>query len=174
MPTWHGSLQRRAWRPYIEASLLLETRLDEDLRAAAGLSLMDYHVLLVLSECPAHRLRMGELAARMVFSPSRLTYQVKVMERRGWVLRQLSPDDKRVHYAVLTATGLETLRHADGHHIATVQRLFTDDLDEQELHVLARVFTRLQCRLHDTRGPAADASAPGDDSGAVERGRSRG
>ena len=160
MGTWQSSLQRRAWRPYIEASLLLETQLDEDLRAAAGLGLMDYHVLLVLSESSAHRLRMGELAARMVFSPSRLTYQVRAMERRGWVLRQPSPDDKRVSYAVLTATGLEALREADAHHIETVQRLFTDDLDEHELHVLANVFTRLQCRLRDSRG-SADASMPG-------------
>lgn len=172
MVPWHSSLQRRAWRPYIEASLLLETRLDEDLRAATGMSLMDYHVLLVLSESPAHRLRMGELAARMVFSPSRLTYQVKVMERRGWVLRQPSSDDKRVNYAVLTATGLETLREADCHHIETVQRLFTDDLDEHELHVLARVFTRLQGRLRDSPWQAGDESAPSDDAQIAEQGRS--
>lgn len=168
MTVWQGSLQRRAWRPYIEASLLLETRLDEDLRAAAGLSLMDYNVLLVLSETPAHRLRMGDLAARMVFSPSRLTYQVKAMERRGWVLRQTSPDDKRVSYAVLTATGLETLHEADEHHIETVRRVFTDDLDEHELHVLADVFTRLESRLraeparvgeeNHTRGEAGSES----------------
>ncbi|MFD0773954.1 MarR family winged helix-turn-helix transcriptional regulator [Streptomonospora algeriensis] len=170
MGTWHSSLQRRAWRPYIEASLLLETRLDEDLRAAAGVSLMDYHVLLVLAESPAHRLRMGELAARMVFSPSRLTYQIKVLERRGWVLRHPSPDDKRVNYAVLTATGLEALHDAGRHHIATVQRLFTDDLDEHELGVLANVFTRLQRRLHGMHQPAAGEPA---DSPAAEQGGSR-
>lgn len=151
--------------------MLLETRLDDDLRAAAGMSLMDYHVLLVLSECPAHRLRMGELAARMIFSPSRLTYQVKVLERRGWVLRHPSPDDKRVHYAVLTATGLEALRAADCHHIATVQRLFTDDLDEHELHVLAQVFTRLRSRLHDAPDQAAEESAPNGDTPTAEQGR---
>ncbi|WP_052809520.1 MarR family winged helix-turn-helix transcriptional regulator [Streptomonospora alba] len=165
MSTWHSSLQRRAWRPYIEASLLLETRLDEDLRTAAGMSLVDYHVLLVLSESPAHRLRMGELAARMVFSPSRLTYQVKVLERRGWVLRHPSPDDRRVSHAVLTATGLEALREADRHHIATVQRLFTDDLDEDELHVLARVFTRVRCRLQDRRAADEPAGPPTGEQG---------
>lgn len=159
MVSWWESLQRRAWRPYIEASLLLETRLDEDMRAAAGLGLMEYHVLMVLAENPAHRLRMGELAQRMVFSPSRLTYQVKGMERRGWVVRQSSPEDKRVTFAVLTARGLEVFREADAHHIETVQRLFTDDLDEDELRVLAQVFTRLRGRLQsdhtDTETPPA-------------------
>lgn len=160
MGSWQSSPQRRAWRPYIEASLLLETRLDEDLRAAAGLSLMEYNVLLVLSEGPEHRLRMGDLAARMVFSPSRLTYQVKVMERRGWVLRQPSREDKRVNYAVLTASGLETLRLAYRHHIETVQRLFTDDLDEHELEVLTNVFSRLRARLHEPSEQPSDGTPP--------------
>jgi DNA-binding MarR family transcriptional regulator len=105
----------------------------------------------------------------MVFSPSRLTYQVKVMERRGWVLRQPSPDDKRVTYAVLTATGLEALRRADCHHIETVQRLFTDALDDHELQVLERVFTRVQCRLRDT--PEIIESVAGEDSQTAAPGR---
>jgi|SRR5699024_5740236 len=158
MNSWEGSLQRRAWRPYIETSVLLQTRLDEDLQAWTGLSLLEYHLLLILSESHDHRLRMGELATRMVFSPSRLTYQVKTMERRGWVLRQPSPTDKRVQYAVLTATGLEKFHTADRHHIETVQRLFTDDLDEYELHVIAHVFTRLRTRLQEQ--PESPDTAP--------------
>ena len=94
-----------------------------------------------------------------------------MLERRGWVLRHPSPDDKRVHYAVLTATGLEALRAADCHHIATVQRLFTDDLDEHELHVLAQVFTRLRSRLHDAPDQAAEESAPNGDTPTAEQGR---
>lgn len=162
MSPWRSSEHRTAWRTFFETSLWLETRLDDDLRAATGLSLIDYHVLLLLSEAPERRLRMGELATRMVFSSSRLTYQIKAMERRGWVLRQPSSDDRRVNHAVLTASGLETLREAGAHHIHTVQSLFTDDLDDEELRVLTRVFTRLQRRL-DTP-PSPDDRAPGDAS----------
>jgi len=158
MNAWEGSLQRRAWRPYIETSVLLQTRLDEDLQSSVGLSLLEYHLLLILSESRDHRLRMGELATRMVFSPSRLTYQVKTMEGRGWVLRQPSPTDKRVQYAVLTASGLEKFHTADRHHIDTVQRLFTDDLDEHELHVITDVFTRLRARLQGH--PESHETAP--------------
>ena len=71
-----STAQERAWRPYIEASLRLETKLDERLRETTGLTLMDYHVLMLLSEAPQHRLRMSELADKMVFSRSRITYQI--------------------------------------------------------------------------------------------------
>lgn len=147
MPTWRSPEHRAAWRTYIETSALLQTRLDQDLRIATGLSLVDYHVLLLLSEAEDGRLRMGELAARMVFSSSRLTYQIKAMEQRGWVVRQQSAEDRRVSHAVLTATGLGVLRRTGRHHVNTVQTLFTGDLDDDELRVLARVFGRLQRRL---------------------------
>jgi len=162
MSGWEDSTQRQAWRPYIEASALLQTRLDEDLHTTVGVSLLEYHLLLILSESPGYRLRMGELASRMVFSPSRLTYQVKTMERRGWVLRNQAPEDKRVQYAVLTATGLEVFRTADNHHIHTVQQLFTDGLDEHELHVLRRVFTRLRARLQNTPATTEHQTAGAD------------
>jgi len=55
------------------ASVRLETWLDEGLRADNGLTLTDYHLLLLLAEAPRHRLRMSELADRMVFSRSRIT-----------------------------------------------------------------------------------------------------
>lgn len=147
MSPWRSTAHQRVWRAYIETSLLLETHLDEDLRSATGLSLIDYHVLLLLAEAPSRRLRMSDLAVRMVFSPSRVTYQVKSMEQRGLVVRQPSSTDRRVNHAVLTATGLEALRDASPHHVHTVQTLFTDDLDENELGVLGDVFTRLRQRL---------------------------
>lgn len=127
---WRSPDHQRIWRTYIETSLLLETFLDEDLRSATGMSLIDHHVLLLLSEAPSRRLRMSDLASRMVCSPSRVTYQVKTMERRGWVQRQPSFTDRRVHYTVLTACGLDDLREAGPHHIDTVQRVFSDDLDD--------------------------------------------
>ena len=139
--------ERRAWAAYIEASLHLETLLDEALRTEAGLTLFDYHLLVVLSEAPQQRLRMSELAERMVFSRSRITYQVNSMVKRGLVAREPAPDDRRGYRAVLTATGLQALRDAAPRHAAVVRRLFLDHLAPDELPCLERVFTRVQARL---------------------------
>ena len=79
------------WRAYIEASQRLFTQLEDDLRADGELSFADYHVLVLLSEAPGQRLRMGELAGRLVFSPSRLTYQISTMQRRGLVAQAVLP-----------------------------------------------------------------------------------
>ncbi|MFG1951552.1 MarR family winged helix-turn-helix transcriptional regulator [Micromonospora sp. NPDC048830] len=139
------------WRAYIESSQRLFTRLEDDLRADSELTFADYHVLVLLSEAPGQRLRMGELAARLVFSPSRLTYQVSSMQRRGLVARQSCPQDRRGSEAVLTAAGLLALREAAPHHLRSVRAHLMDDLDDAEIACLTRVFERLGRRLRADR-----------------------
>ncbi|PWR06715.1 MarR family transcriptional regulator [Micromonospora sicca] len=139
------------WRAYIESSQRLFTQLEEDLRADSELSFADYHVLVLLSEAPGQRLRMGELAGRLVFSPSRLTYQISSMQKRGLVAKESCPEDRRGSEAVLTAAGLLTLRDAAPHHLASVRTHLMDDLDDAEVACLTRVFERLGRRLRAAR-----------------------
>ena len=139
--------QQTAWRAFIESSWALHTHLEDELRATTGLSMSDYHVMVVLSEAPGHRIRMGELASRLVFSPSRCTYQITSMAKRGLVRKQSCSADGRGQEAVLTEAGLAALRAAAPQHLATVRETFIDDLDDAELAIIARVFGRLGPRL---------------------------
>ena len=81
--------------------------------------------------------------SRLVFSPSRLTYQISSMVKRGLVRKQPCPDDGRGQEAVLTAAGLAALRAAAPLHLATVRDNFIDHLDDDELAVITRVFDRI-------------------------------
>jgi DNA-binding MarR family transcriptional regulator len=153
-----NSAQLACWRAYIESSQRLFNQLEEELRATSELSLADYQVLVLLSETPGQRLRMGELANQLVFSPSRLTYQISAMEKRGLVTRQPCPLDRRGSEAVLTAAGLLTLREAAPHHAASVQQHLMSDLDEAEMACLTRVFDRLGERLRSTQPSTSDVT----------------
>lgn len=142
-----SAAQERAWRPYIESSLRLETLLDERLREATNLTLIDYHLLMMLATATDQRLRMSELAEKMVFSRSRITYQINSMTKRGLVLREPVPEDRRGYRAVLTATGAEALRLAVPLHSESVRELFFDRIEPDELDCIERVFTRLHTHL---------------------------
>jgi DNA-binding MarR family transcriptional regulator len=136
--------EQSAWRTFIESSWALHTRLEDELRAQTGLSMNDYHVMVVLSEAPNLRLRMGELAGRLVFSPSRVTYQINSMVKRGLVHKQSCPDDGRGQEAVLTDEGLAALRAAAPLHLITVRDAFIDRLDPDELAVIHRAFEKVR------------------------------
>lgn len=144
--------QQAGWRAFITSSWALHNRLEDDLRAATGLSMADYHVMVALSEAPGRRIRMGELADLLVFSPSRATYQIASMVKRGLVRKQPCPEDGRGQEAVLTGAGLTALVEAAPLHLRTVRESFIDDLDDAELAVITSVFARLGPRL---RGVAA-------------------
>ncbi len=136
--------EQLCWRTFIESSWALHTHLEDDLRAQTGLSMNDYHVLVTLSEAPEHRLRMGELAGRLVFSPSRITYQISSMVKRGLVRKQPCPEDGRGQEAVLTDEGLQALESAAPMHLITVRDSFIDRLDPDELAVITRVFEKVR------------------------------
>ncbi|WP_127504396.1 MarR family winged helix-turn-helix transcriptional regulator [Actinoplanes solisilvae] len=136
--------EQSAWRTFIESSWALHTHLEDELRAQTGLSMNDYHVMVVLSEAPEHRLRMGELANRLVFSPSRITYQISSMVKRGLVRKQPCPEDGRGQEAVLTDEGLAALESAAPLHLITVRDSFIDRLDPDELATIGRVFGKVR------------------------------
>ena len=101
-----------AFRVYFETTARLLDRLEKRLKDQLGLTLSEYNMLLLLSEAPEGRMRMGQLASAIVFSPSRLTYQVKVLSERGLVRRVKCSEDGRSWQAELTDEGRAVFRRA--------------------------------------------------------------
>lgn len=139
----------QAWRSYLESSVLLQQALDDRFRATSDLTLAEYNLLLALREAPDEQLRMGDLAHAMVFSSSRLSYQVGVLERRGLVCRKRDAQDARVIHACLTDVGRETFDRSSRSHLMAVRELFLDDLSADEVATLDAVFGRLKTRLRE-------------------------
>ncbi|GAC58367.1 putative MarR family transcriptional regulator [Gordonia hirsuta DSM 44140 = NBRC 16056] len=152
-PTVANDEREAAWRLFIETSTRVAGALDDQLRTDAQMSLSDYHVMLLLHEAPEQRLRMKDLAARMVFSASRLTYQVDVLCRRGWLRREPVPSDRRGSYAILTDAGHAAFAAAGRGHFDLVQQIFYDVLTPEDGRTLAAIMTKIDHRLDDKERP---------------------
>ncbi|GAA4922233.1 MarR family winged helix-turn-helix transcriptional regulator [Nesterenkonia rhizosphaerae] len=129
----------RAWRAFFETSAIISDRMEKRLHATTGLKLTDYNLLLLLSEAPGQQLRMGELAEKMVFSPSRLSYQVKSLTSRGLIERCADPQDKRGMTARLTEEGRSVFATASKLHAQHIKQLFHPALDNTEAEELKRI-----------------------------------
>ena len=132
-----------AWRGFLRVHSALVRDLDAELRAAHGLSLHEYEVLLYLSDSADGRLRMSDLAAAVLLSESGLTRLVDRLVRAGSVERTRCEDDRRGHYAALTPAGRARFEAARIVHRAGVRARFLDLLGEDELRTLAAVWERL-------------------------------
>lgn len=82
---------------------LVET-IDRELAAAGVIAFDWYDVLLWLEEADG-RLKMGELADRVLVSRSGLTRLVDRLVAEGYVRREHCAEDRRAVYAVLTDEG---------------------------------------------------------------------
>jgi DNA-binding MarR family transcriptional regulator len=126
------------WRDFLRAHARLVRRLEADLMAEHGLPLASYDVLVQLVEAPDHRLRMTELAERVLLSRSGLTRLVDRLVREGLVRREACPSDARGMFAVLTDTGYQRLRGATPTHLRGVEEYAVGRLDAAELAALGR------------------------------------
>lgn len=142
-PRWLTTREERAWRAYRGMQTMLPAQLARDLGRDSGLSDPDYDVLSTLSEKPGHRWLLRDLAAKMLWSRSRLSHHVARMEQRALVAREGDPDDRRGCMIVLTRRGMETLHEAAPHHVASVREHFLDLLTEDEVATLTRIAERV-------------------------------
>ena len=126
------------WRRFLVAHATLERLLDEDLRAEHDLSLAEYDALLQLAEAPGRRLRMHQLADRVLLSRSGVTRLIDRLVRDGSVERDLCLTDARGAEAVLTQAGLARLRNASGTHLRGIADHFVDAITADDLASLDR------------------------------------
>ena len=131
------------WRSFLRTHSSVVRRLERDL-ADLGTPLAWYDVLLQLAEAPQRRLRMAELAERVLLSRSGLTRLVDRLQAEGLVTREPFPGDARGTYTVLTLEGLARLRAAAPVHLAGVEAYWVCKLDDDELRQLAQLLATLQ------------------------------
>lgn len=140
------------WRTFLRAHAQLTRTLEVELLAEHDLPLPSYDVLLQLAEAPGRRLRMTELADRVLLSRSGLTRLVDRLEREALVQRQACPSDARGTLAVLTAEGLARLRAAAPTHLRGIAEHVTDRLDAAEVAQLQALLAKL---VTEGAGPPA-------------------
>lgn len=146
-PRWLNEHEARAWRAYVISKPLLEYRLHRELMDGHNISLVDYEVLVRLSEAPCNEMRMSQLAEETASSKSRISHQITRMEAEGLVTRRQHLGDGRGVVAALTPTGMDMLRTSAPTHVAGVREHLIDLLSEQERAVLAQVFERVMSHL---------------------------
>ena len=136
---WLTAEEQRAWRAYLESSIVLFVRLDRQLQRDSGITHGYYEILVRLSEAEGRVLRMSQLADATRSSRSRLSHAVARLEERGWVIRRDCPTDRRGQLAELTDEGFVVLVRAAPGHVEAVRRYVIDRLDPDQITELAEI-----------------------------------
>ena len=155
-PDWLNPREGRAWRAFMHAHHQLVAHLSRGLQES-GLSGADYEVLALLSDHDGDQMPSHELRNALGWEKSRLSHQVRGMQKNGLISREPNPADARSTMVCLLPAGRATIEKAAPAHVADVRRNFIDLFTPAELDILAALNERILRHLaEDDDSPAED------------------
>ncbi len=112
------------WKALIKVQRLIAPALESDLQARHGIGLSEYEAMEELRNADGGRMRMNELAASVMLTPSGLTRLVDRLEADGIAVRESCPTDGRGSHVRITEKGMSLLTRAEETYRKDIQSYF--------------------------------------------------
>jgi len=132
-----------AWINLQQTNRVIQTLVEERLKAATDLSWAEFEVLWRLELAADHPLQMSEIAEQLLGSPSGITRMADRLEKDGLIARETPRENRRVVHVKLTEHGASVLadaRHAFGEALGDA---FSAHLSETDVAALRRLTRKL-------------------------------
>lgn len=136
---WLSDDEQRTWLRTAAVLELLPGALDSQLLRDEDLTHFEYFTLASLSEAPNRTLRITALASMTNATLARLSRVLTALEKKGLIVREACPQDRRAKNAVLTETGWAKVVQAAPGHVENVRRLVLDRLSEEQVDQLSAI-----------------------------------
>ncbi len=133
----------RAWGSFLLAHTLLLADIEAQLSAAGLPPLSWYDILWELEKAENGRLRMHELASRIVLPRYNLTRLADRIESAGLIKRDDCTDDRRGYFLVLTQAGGAMRKKMWKIYRPWIDALFARQLTDSAATVMADSFLRM-------------------------------
>lgn len=150
----------RAWGLFLFTHTVLLERIEAGLSAANLPPLAWYDVLWELEKAADGRLRMHELAERIVLPRYNLTRLADRLEEAAVLQRQECLDDRRGYFLVITPAGKDLRRTMWAIYAAQIDALFARHLTLAQARELVEILTAM---ARAAKEPAPSAAAPAPD-----------
>lgn len=132
----------RAWAVLLTAHATLVEKIEIALGEAKLPPLAWYDVLWELEKAEGGKLRMHELARRVVLSRSNLTRLADRLEGAGLIAREDTPHDRRGYHCVITRSGLAMRKKMWPVYRAEIERLFSRNVTLDEARAIGGALER--------------------------------
>jgi len=131
-----------AWAVLLTAHATLTEKIEAALAGAKLPPLAWYDVLWELEKAEGEKLRMHELARRIVLSRSNLTRLADRLENAKLIEREDTPHDRRGYHCVITRAGLAMRRKMWPAYKAEIERLFSKHITVEEARAIGDALAR--------------------------------
>ena len=133
-----------AWIALLRTRQQLLDQVEADLKQAGLPPLSWYDVLLELKRAPDGKLRLNDIAIRMLLEKSNLTRLVDRLEKEQLLRREICDADRRGAFAVITPAGLALQQRMWPIYATAIDKHFASKLDEEEAQQLLLLLGRFK------------------------------
>ena len=140
--TKDADTKSHAWAVLLTAHATLIEKIEAALAEAKLPPLGWYDVLWELEKAEGGKLRMHELARRIVLSRSSLTRLADRLEDARLIEREDTPHDRRGYHCVITRAGLAMRRKMWPVYKAEIERLFSKHISVDEARTIGDALGR--------------------------------
>jgi len=133
---------------FLGAAAAVHRRVSTDLVRHHNITLSEYEALRHLAGATDRRMRLQDLACALALSPSRISRMIEGFERRGFIERERSADDRRRWYAILTPTGQDWLDRCEQTFAWSARRHALIALDPDTIRIITAAARRLTLPAH--------------------------
>lgn len=133
----------RAWHGCLTFTNGAMRAIDDALMARHQISIKEFDVLITLFNAPGNRLRMAQLAERVLLSPAGVSHLVTRLEKAGLVNRSVDDEDRRSLFAALTPAGDRRLRESRPTHNEVVRSHLVTRLTRSDLATLGQLWEKV-------------------------------
>ncbi len=145
--------EERAWQHFLDSALRMYATLNRGLTDSHQLTLSDVRLLDMLARSATGSARMGDLAEALLALPSRVTRQIRRLEKQGLVTRAASPDDGRGVLAAITDEGRQAVGEAMLTYCRGVRAHFLGQLSRPQMAAMGENCRRISTGLKQADSP---------------------
>ena len=135
--------QVKTWINLHQTVRVIQAKVEERLRAATDLSWPEFELLMRLRVYSEHPLKMSEIAAQLVGSPSGTTRIADRLEKDELIVRETPRENRRIVRVQLTDHGRKMLGEAKQTFRTTLHETFGSHLADSEVAELRRALRHL-------------------------------
>lgn len=146
----HSKEALRLWLRLLSCESVMEHHVRSRLREEFGITLPQFDVLAKL-DYVGKALTMSELSNQLMVSNGNITGVVDRLVRDNYVIRQPSPDDRRVQLISLSKEGAEKFAQMAREHETWVEDAFAE-LDIEELRQTSNLLNKASDKLKTRYG----------------------
>ena len=138
-----------AWTRFQRMHARLADRLTREIANETGLSQADFEILCALIQQPDTPVRALALRCGLEWEKSRLSHQLRRMELRGLVTREVCEEDNRSVLIHVTPTGRSLAEAARHHYDRAIQTYVANALTADQIDSLDAISEAILTRLGD-------------------------